>query len=218
MSPMWVTRQGVFRPILSTSGESRRGDNTAMRNNLRKLRLERKLGQEELARLMGTTRSQYIKLEKGERRLSDVWIARAASALGVDAGALVTNSDGVPLVGYVGAGGQAIMYTDFDNQTELVARPPDAGQKTVAAIVRGDSMSGIAEDGDLIYWEDEPSPPTEAMIGKLCVVGTADGRILVKRLLKGSRPGLWHLISTNHAPIEDCEVAWASRVTWVKPQ
>lgn len=218
MSPIWVTRQGAFKPILSTSDKMRAGDNAAMRNNLRKLRLERRLGQEQLAIMMGTTRSQYIKLEKGERRLSDVWIARAAAALGVDAGALVTNTKGVPLVGYVGAGGQAIMYADLDNQTELVARPPDAGDKTVAAIVRGDSMSGVADDGDLIYWEDEPNIPTEAMIGKLCVVGLADGRILVKRLLRGSRPGLWHLLSTNQTPIEDCEVAWASRVTWVKPQ
>lgn len=82
-----------------------------MRNNLRKLRLARGLGQEQLAVMMGTTRSQYIKLEKGERRLSDVWIARAATALGVDAGELITDSEGVPVVGYVGAGGRPLCST-----------------------------------------------------------------------------------------------------------
>ena len=42
--------------------------------------------EDETALRMGTTRNQYVKLERGERRLSDVWIDRAAKAFEVDAG------------------------------------------------------------------------------------------------------------------------------------
>ena len=75
-----------------------------MANNLRALRESRSWSQDHAAQALGTTRNQYAKLEAGSRRLSDVWIARAAAAFGIDAGDVVTDRRGlVPIVGYVGA-------------------------------------------------------------------------------------------------------------------
>ncbi|MBP0581857.1 LexA family transcriptional regulator [Labrys sp. LIt4] len=62
-----------------------------MGNNLKTLRTAKGLSQEALARAMGTTRTQLVKLERGERRLSDIWIVRAAAALKVDPGDLMSN-------------------------------------------------------------------------------------------------------------------------------
>lgn len=53
-----------------------------MANNLKALRNKLGLSQDEAAARMDTTRNQYAKLEGGRRRLSDVWIDRAASAFG----------------------------------------------------------------------------------------------------------------------------------------
>lgn len=64
---------------------------TLMGNNLKTLRIAHGLSQEALAKAMGTTRTQLVKLERGERRLSDVWIVRAAMALKVDPGDLMSN-------------------------------------------------------------------------------------------------------------------------------
>lgn len=46
------------------------------------------------------------------------------------------------------------MFDDLDSRADFASRPPDATETTVAALVRGDDMSGIAEDGDVIYWDD----------------------------------------------------------------
>ncbi|MBX9717891.1 MAG: LexA family transcriptional regulator [Microbacteriaceae bacterium] len=189
-----------------------------MRNNLKKLRERHGLTQEEFAAQMGTTRNQLVKLESGKRRLSDKWISKAADVLGVDAGELVTSSEEVPVVGFVGAGGQAFLYSENDNPNETVVRPPESPDTTVAAFVRGDSMSGIADDGDIIYWDEQPTAPNDSMYNKLCVIGLTDGRVVVKRLVRGSQPGKWHLLSTTQAPMLDMEVEWASRVTWIRPR
>jgi transcriptional regulator with XRE-family HTH domain len=60
-------------------------------NNLKALREARGLSQEAAAEKMGTTRNQLAKLESGARRLSNVWIDRAAEVFGVDAGDIVTD-------------------------------------------------------------------------------------------------------------------------------
>lgn len=59
-------------------------------NNLKALREARGLSQEAAAEKMGTTRNQLAKLESGARRLSNVWIERAAEVFKVDAGEIVT--------------------------------------------------------------------------------------------------------------------------------
>lgn len=64
-----------------------------MANNLRALREAKGFTQEGLAAEMGTTRSQLIKLERGERQLTPKWIERAAAALGVTLGALIEEGE-----------------------------------------------------------------------------------------------------------------------------
>lgn len=79
-------------PILATSVFVAIWDNTHMKNNLRALRKKFKLSQEALARKMGTTRNQYVKLENGSRRLSDIWIDRAAKAMDIPPEFIISDS------------------------------------------------------------------------------------------------------------------------------
>ena len=56
-------------------------------------------------------------------------------------------------------------------------------------------MRGLADDGALIYFEDQRSSPSSDMLGQVVVVETDTDEVLVKRLLRGSAPGLYDLES-----------------------
>lgn len=190
-----------------------------MANNLAKLRQERGWSQDHLATLMGTTRNQLAKLEGGTRRLSNVWIERAARALVVDPGALVTSMGGVPIVGDVGAGGRIVYHGEPQGSHEQAERPPGASDGTVAVKVQGNSMPGIAEDEWLIYYDDRVSGFPDEWLGKVCVVWLPDDRVFVKRILRGRDPGGFDLVSTgSYDPMRDEEIAWSAKVSFIKPR
>lgn len=122
----------------------------------------------------------------------------------------------VPVVGYVGAGAEV---HSFDEQSEIDQGPwiATANASTVGVRVRGESMAGRADDGDLIYYDERRNPPTPDLAGKLCVVRLVDGRVLVKRLFLG-RDGTYNLLSTNADPIMDADIEWAAKVTAIVPR
>jgi SOS-response transcriptional repressor LexA len=66
--------------------------------------------------------------------------------------------------------------------------PPGGTTDSVALEVKGHSMRAIAEDGSLIYFEDQRNPPTPDMLGYYVIAELEDGRVLFKRLLRGSVP------------------------------
>lgn len=124
----------------------------------------------------------------------------------------------VPLVGYVGAGAQVNLFADGQGPFGEVEMPPGGSAKTVAVEVRGDSMAGLADDRWIIYYEDRREPVTEDLLGRLCVVGLADGRVLVKKLALGRLVGRFDLYSTQGTPLFDQDVLWAAAVEWIKPR
>lgn len=188
-----------------------------MANNLRSLRDGRGWTQDEAAAALGTTRNHYAKLEGGSRRLSDRWIRLAGDAYGVDPGDVVTDRRGVvPLAGYVGAGTEMHFYAEGQGPLDEVPGPDDATPQTVAAEVRGQSL-GPLFDGWRVFFDDRRDPVTEDLVGRLCVVGLTDGRVLVKQLLRGRAEGRFELHGQFGEPVLDAEVGWAARVTALMP-
>lgn len=59
-------------------------------NNIARLREERGWKRPHLAKLMGTSPQQVERLEKGDRRLAQDWIDKAASAFGVEPATIIT--------------------------------------------------------------------------------------------------------------------------------
>lgn len=169
--------------------------------------------------MLGTTRNQYAKLEGGSRRLSDVWIVRAAAAFGVDAGDVVTDRRGlVPVAGYVGAGAEAHFYGDGQGPLDEVQAPEGATPQTVAVEVRGDSLGALFE-GWLAFYDDVRSPLTDDLLGRLCVVGLDDGRVLVKMVTRSRiAPHLVDLQGQFGTPIRDVAVQWAAPVKSIVPR
>lgn len=189
-----------------------------MANNLRALRDSRGWSQEQAAAALGTTRNQYVKLEGGSRRLSDKWIARAAEAYGLDPGDIVTDRPAtVPVVGYVGAGSTAHFYSQSQGPMDDVPAPEDATPRTIAVEVRGESL-GPFFNGWLVFFDDVRSPVTEDLIGRLCVVGLADDRVLIKKLQRGRGGPRFDLHGQFGEPIEGADVVWAAPVKSVVPR
>ena len=78
-------------------------------------------------------------------------------------------------------------------------------------------MHGLADDGALIYFEDQRTPPTPDMLGHIVVVEIDTDEVLVKRLLRGSRAGLFDLESVAGPTRHDARLRWAAHITAIIP-
>lgn len=123
----------------------------------------------------------------------------------------------VPLVGYVGAGAAAAFFADGQGPFDEIDAPPGANENTVAVEIRGESL-GALFDQWLVFYDDVHDPPHPGMLKQLCVCGLADGRILIKKLVKGQLPGHFNLLSNTEPPIYDVIVEWAAIVTSMRPR
>lgn len=164
------------------------------------------------ATYFGWVYDTYSQHERGLRGLSRV-AERYAKAFRVSEGWLLTGEGPdpkrVPVVGYVGAGGIAHFYSGADAPNETARAPTDAGDKTVAVVIRGHSLGPLL-DGYVAYYDDVRADP-ESLVGKLCIVTLTDDRVLIKSLQKGDREGTWTLHSAE-PPIYDVRVRWAAEV------
>jgi transcriptional regulator with XRE-family HTH domain len=189
-----------------------------MGNNLKKLRLERGWTQGRAAEAMRVSRGQYIKLERGERKLTERTIGKASVGFEVSEADVIADRIDVPLVGYVGAGSEAHLYSDGQGPFDEAPAVEGANDRTVAVEARGDSLGSLF-DRALVYFDDRREPVTEDLVGHLCVVGLADGRILVKKIMRSrSDAGLYHLYGQYGEPILDMPVKWAARVKTIVPR
>src|ERR1700741_2032138 len=124
----------------------------------------------------------------------------------------------VRIIGRVGADTEgAVIHTTGQEGFDTAPVPPGGTSAAVALEVVGHSMRAVAEDGSLIYFEDQRNPPTPDMLGYYCIVETEDGRVLFKRLLRGSAAGLYMLESQVGPPIEDVRLRWAAEPTAIIP-
>jgi hypothetical protein len=55
------------------------------------------------------------------------------------------------------------------------------------------------------------------MLGLIVVVETEDGEVLLKKLLRGSGPGLYDLESINGKTIRDRRLKWAAHIDSLVP-
>jgi DNA-binding XRE family transcriptional regulator len=181
------------------------------------------------ARAFGWGQSTYISHENGTRGLKPTIAEKYARAFrvtpewllygnkGKKAQALAAERRTVPLVGYVGAGATAHFFGD-QGQLGDVPAPEGSSDETVAVEIRGDSL-GALFDRWLVFYDDVHRPVTADQVGRLCVVGLLDGRILIKKIQRSrAKQGLFHLLSNTEAPILDVEIEWAAKVLNMVPQ
>jgi phage repressor protein C with HTH and peptisase S24 domain len=185
----------------------------------------------EAAEAFGWPKSAYISHENGQRGLRPDVAARYAKAYKVPVEWLLYERGPqkaqpgeappeIPIIGYVAAGSETRFYNDVREEPEprTVPAPRGATDETVAVEVRGESL-GPAFDRAIVFYNDVRRPATDDLVGRLCVVGLDDGRIVVKILRRSkSQRGLFHLMSNgSEPPILDAKIEWAARVIDVRP-
>lgn len=156
-------------------------------------------------------------------------LERLAPVLGVTVPWLLTGKDSeleelrvnphsyVPVVGYVGAGAEAHHYDAAQGPFEQVQKPDTAPFARAAMEIRGESL-GAFFDRWLVFVNDRIENPGPDLVGQLCAVGLADGRVLIKKLAASGVPGRFTLLSQFEPPIYDALVEWAAIVASMAPQ
>lgn len=116
---------------------------------------------------------------------------------------------------FVGAGDQ-VFPVPGDAPIGYVPSPPGY-QNGGAVAIRGDSAQPMFSDRDLLFykgWEDPPS--SRRLPVRPVLIQLDDGRSLLKRMLGGTKRGLYHLLSINPATpvIADVSVRMVAKIGW----
>lgn len=168
-----------------------------------------------LATAIGVKQPQISRMLAGDRKIKLTEIPRIAAYLGVPPPERAQFT--VPLVGYVGAGAAAHFFAEAQGPFADVTAPEGSTEDTVGVEIQGDSL-GAFFDRWIVFYDDVRRPVTNDLIGKLCVVGLSDDRVLIKKLIKSNDKKRFHLISLTEEPILDVIVDWAARVKTMVPR
>ena len=107
-------------------------------------------------------------------------------------------------------------FAEGQGPLDDVPAPEGSTARTVAAEVHGVSLGPIF-DGWRVFFDDRREAVTADLVGRLCVVGLADGRVLVKRVLRARDEGRFDLHGQFGEPVLGAEVVWAAPVTGLAP-
>lgn len=194
-------------------------------NGLRAAMEAKKLGPTALGNLAGESKQNIDRWAKQERRLKPEDAAKLAPHLGVAVSDLLLldelgEAPRRPTTRIVGRAGAAtdgqVIFVDGDEGLGEVEVPEGASEESVAVEVNGYSQGFIA-DGCLIFYTEVHQAPTDDMLGQIVVVGTDDGQVLLKKLLRGSKAGLYDLESINGPMLRDRRVIWAAHIDSLVP-
>lgn len=177
------------------------------------------VSQARLADMIGSGRSTIAKIEAGERPLTLDMAKRVAKALGIEIQEIYV-ADPVNVVGYVGAGSMVTPFDDYAHGggMDQIERPYGVIGRAVAVEVQGDSMIPTAENGWRIIYTDGQTLDESKVLNRICVVKCEDETMYVKRVLRGTQTGRYHLASTNAPMMEDVAILWASPVKAIIPR
>lgn len=180
----------------------------------------------ELSRRSGVpTDSLHKYLDRKVKQPRGNTLDNLARALGVDAIWLKegirsdTATTVVPVMGYVGAGAEVepefeqVPHDGLD-QVEIPLSMPD---DLIAFEIRGESMLPMYRPGMVIVAYRDRARQLEMLYGVDAVVKLADGRRLVKTILRGPEPGKVNLFSLNSRLIENVELEWVGEIVAILP-
>ena len=123
----------------------------------------------------------------------------------------------VTVVGFANAGSDGVLFGEGQGPFGSARAPIGATDKTVAVVIRGNSL-GPLFNGWVAYYNDRRDTPSSSLDGRMCIVGLLDGRVMLKQLVRASSPKRWHLISNGgDPPITDVVVEWAAPVIDMQP-
>lgn len=166
--------------------------------------------QSDLARHWGRGPNYVSKILSGDRRMQIDEYAMMAKLFGESPLNLP-----IPIVGKVGAGGH--VYGMDAGCLGMVDNDGSYPIGTQGVEVDGDSMGALVPHGSIVFYNDVYDAPLELHVNKICVLWCFDGRVLVKKLLRGSRKDRWNINSLTDGSTEpDIVLDRVARVTGIK--
>lgn len=122
----------------------------------------------------------------------------------------------IPIMGEVGAEQVKTPKAKKGQSVQHVKLSLD-GNEQVALRVRGDAMSPVYRDGDVLIGVKLTGADIAKALNRDCIVRTTAGEGYVKILIEGSRPGTYRLRS--HSPkmldLVDVTLEWAAPIIWI---
>lgn len=164
--------------------------------------------------------STYAAHEAETRGLTDKMAKKYAQIFRVDwrqikysHGAPAAEPHTAKISGRVGAGAE-VFPIDADGG-DVTDAPPGFPPDGLAVEVHGDSQLPVYGPGDIIFCSSPRSGKAISdLIGLPCVVQVADGPVLLKTVIPGSRKGTWTLLSANAPERLDQKLEWAAFAEW----
>lgn len=178
------------------------------------------------ARAFGFHKQNLADHEAGRRGVLPEHAERYGKAFRVDAAWILYGgasrkakpSGLVPIIGKVGADNEGtVILSTGQASGDQVPIPPGGTDRAVALLVTGHSMPGLADEGAILYFEEQHAVPTRDHIGKVVVCELEEGEVLVKRLHKGDEKGLYDLESIAGPRLENRKLRWVANITAIIP-
>lgn len=186
-------------------------------------------GPNEAARAFGWNVNTYKSHENGIRgvprdtitqyarafRVAPEWLQFGKSGAAVDRPTVLS----IPVIGYVGAGGEQISIDDHAQGGALDTIEIDfADADPIAVWVRGDSNMPVYRDGDALICSRMRGANIEDALNQDCMVKTADGVYYLKFLQRGRTKGRYTLRSYNmqYPDLENVDLEWAAPVVIIR--
>jgi transcriptional regulator with XRE-family HTH domain len=182
-----------------------------MATRIRDIRKARGLTLQALADRVGTTAQTIQRLETGNMTVSVDWLSRIGRALQLSPAQLLVGSTGqhVPVIGSVKRDGRIESAASNAAPSPLVLDVPADDPVAVAVTER----LGPYEAGTMLIGARLPQSGRKAADGRDCLVGTSDGRMLLRRILD-HRTGASTLLTsgteTRGAVERHLEIAWVA--------
>ncbi len=194
------------------------------KSRLRTARQEAGLTLESLADDVLISVSQLSRAERGERWLRTDEVMRIADRLGVAPGDLLGfgsadfRSNVFPVLGFCGLGESVEMISDGppDGLSQIELPFGFSVPNCAALICRGHSMAPRIRDGDVVIYHRD-GHTAETLVGREAIVGTSDGRVLLKIIEQGNKPYLWNLVSHNFPTLQSISVEWTGEIIAIIP-
>lgn len=178
--------------------------------------------QEELAHELDVGQSAVSHWLRGSRTPGGVNIERIRQ-LGIAVHIIpapgVPTTTSAPVMGRVGAGAEIDVEHEQapSDGYDLVELPFYFPHPVIAFEVAGDSMLPVYEPGEVIVCLRDQVRSTDSYLGQRVVVKTASGRRFIKRLMRGSKKGVFNLDSWNALTMEDVKLEWVGEIVAAVP-
>ncbi len=164
---------------------------------------------------LGETYARDI-LKRGRSPSAEA-LSALARTLGTSVGYLVDGAEApsptIPVIGYAAAGEAWTPLDDINDTVEI-----DLSTEAVGLIIKGDSMSPVYRDGDIIAGNRKYGQQLSRWVGTDCIVLTSNGERYVKYLMKSPIRGRFTLrsYSPTHKDLESQKLEWAAPITLIK--